>query len=151
MPAAAAAHQAARARPRNPNKEGQPPARSRDVPLSRQVSRQSSWESHINASDQRHPKVDLSGWHLALRGVHKLQGCSFREQRVVITDDALALGEADKDIDSMDDVIPLHEACAFVCIFQHALCVRCLRETVVGVMDRVRPVLPGTVPLRLSM
>ena len=61
--------------------------------------------------------MDLSGWHLELEGMRKLQGREMVPQRFVITPDVLALGRVDGDSanpdpspgEEWDDVIPLHE------------------------------------------
>ena len=52
-------------------------------------------------------QVKLDQWHISLRGMRRLQGKYFREQRVVITSEVLALGEPGDD--TWDDVIPLNE------------------------------------------
>ena len=63
------------------------------------------------ARDRPDLKVDLAGWHMELVA-NKLQGTEFFRQRLVVTQDVIAMGSAAShrtNDTSWDDIIPLEE------------------------------------------
>ena len=86
--------------------------RSRKGQNARRILSSTEHPAHEFLVEKQFLLPDLNGWHIFMQGVCKLHGRTYRNQRLVLTPDVLALGEPDGD---WDEIIPLHEACVLNC------------------------------------